>query len=143
MTSPLSAQPARAGRAPSWVHEFRATAQCCEHCALPSASSRVGERKAPALLSPPAARVTGKLNLTAGPADAGPVLLNLHAAARPGASRPRAWVQANGGRKSPTAALLLLVAMFGLLIASSIAWKGYVRMVDEVTTDLVGVEAGE
>jgi hypothetical protein len=44
--------------------------------------------------------------------------------------------------KTPAARplLLLLVAALWLLIASSIAWKGYVRMVDSCQTDFIGAE---
>jgi hypothetical protein len=47
--------------------------------------------------------------------------------------------------KTPAARplLLLLVAALWLLIASSIAWRGWVRMIDETRAELVGVEAGE
>lgn len=38
---------------------------------------------------------------------------------------------------------LLLFAALLLLIASSLVWRGYVRMIDETRAELVGVEAGE
>lgn len=80
--------------------------------ALSSDAARVGAYPLPALLSRPFARVKGKLNLAAAPADTGAVLP-------------------------------LLLAVLWVVVASAVAWRGYVRMVDEARAELVGVEASE
>jgi len=41
------------------------------------------------------------------------------------------------------AVLPLLLAVLWVVVASAVAWRGYVRMVDEARAELVGVEASE